>query len=187
MDLADRLLSLTVTATSPDGRINATFGDRGGRIELAFRPGDYRHYSGTSLEQELSRLAMRVMAGYVRAQTKLIDAAVPDVLHDDAIEYGLEDREFRRHLAAIRTAATSPDGRITVVSQALVRWDVRIADGTVGRVSEDAFTAGLLAAFHEVLTRHQAEVRRLKDEHYGSGIDDTTRRRPGPPGRHTLR
>ncbi|MEV5748381.1 hypothetical protein AB0L00_11225 [Actinoallomurus sp. NPDC052308] len=187
MDLADRLLSLAVTATSPDGRISATFGGQGERIQLAFRPGDYRHYSGTSLAQELSRLAMRVMAGYVRAQTKLIDATVPDVIHDDAIEYGLEDREFRRRLAAIRTAATSPDGRITVVSQALVRWDVRIADGTIGRVPEDAFTTGLLAAFREVLARHQAEVRRLKDEHYGSGISGTARHRFGPSERRTPR
>ncbi|GAA4619357.1 hypothetical protein GCM10023195_87450 [Actinoallomurus liliacearum] len=187
MDLADRLLSLTVTATSPDGRISATFGGQGERIQLVFRPGDYRHYSGTLLAQELSRLAMRVMAGYVRAQTKLIDAAVPDVLHDDAIEYGLEDREFRRRLAAIRTAATSPDGRITVVSQALVRWDVRIADGTVSRVSEDTFTAGLLTAFRGVLARHRAEVRRLKDEYYGSGTSDKTRQRVGPFERRTPR
>lgn len=186
-DLSDRLLSLAVTATSPDGRISATFGDQGSKIELTFRPGEYRQYSETSLAQELSRLAMRVTAGYVRAQTKLIDAAIPDVLHDDAIEYGLEDREFRRSLAGIRTAARSPDGRITVASRALARWAVRIADGTVRTVPEDAFTTGLLTAFREVLTRHQAAVRKLKDEHYGAGIDDTTRRRPGPPERRTPR
>ncbi|MCO5968976.1 hypothetical protein [Actinoallomurus soli] len=166
-DLASGLLSLTVTATSPDGRISATFGDQGEKMEIAFRPGGYRHYSETALAQELSRLAMRVTAGYVRAQTRLIDAAIPDVLHDDAIEYGLEDREFRRSLAGIKTAARSPDGRIAVASQALARWRVRIADGTIQGVPEEAFTADLLTAFREVLTRHQAEVRKLKDEHYG--------------------
>lgn len=186
-DLGDEFLSLTVTATSPDGQISARFGEQGKAVELAFRPGAYRRYSDTSLAHELARLAMRVMARYVRAQQKLIDDAVPDVLHDDGIEYGYEDREYRRHMTTIKAAAESPDGRIAVVSHSLARWDVRIADGTVRGMTEEAFKAGLLRAVQDVLAQHQREVLELAGEHYGAGISDTARRRMGLPERRGSR
>src|SRR5262245_25424970 len=121
-DLGDELVSLTVTATSPDGQIKAVWGDQGRNVAIEFRLASYRRYSEAALAHELSHLAMRVTARYVRAQTKLIDEAIPDVLHDDAIEYGSEDREYRRRLRTIKTGAKSPDGRIVMVSHSLVRW-----------------------------------------------------------------
>jgi hypothetical protein len=186
-DLGDRLLSLTVAATSPDGGIRAMLADQGEQIDIAFRPGAYRAYSEVLLAHELSRLAMRVMANYVRAQTKLVDEAIPDVLHDDAIEYGLADREYRRRLRAIKAGAKSPDGRITVASRSLVRWVVRIADGTVQSVPEETFKAGLLDAVRQVLARHRLEELKLKDEYYDLGISNETRRRIGLPERHGSR
>jgi hypothetical protein len=186
-DLGDRLLSLAVTATSPDGWIRAALADQGEKIEIAFQPGAYYAYSERSLAHELSRLAMRVMASYVRAQTKLVDEAIPDVLHDDAIEYGPADREYRRRLRSIKVAAKSPDGRITVASRSLVRWVVRIADGTVQSVPEEAFTTGFLGAVREVLARHRFEELKLKDEFYDLGISNETRRRMGLAERHGSR
>ncbi|MGH3391980.1 MAG: hypothetical protein ACRDOO_24165 [Actinomadura sp.] len=186
-NLGDELVSLAVAATSPDGQIRAMFGDQGEKVEIAFQPGAYRDYSETSLAHELSRLAMRVTASYVRAQKRLIDDAIPDVLHDDGIEYGLEDREYRRRVAAIKAGAKSPDGRIAVASQSLARWKVRIADGTVRRVSEETFKEGFLGAIREVLAQHQFEVLKLKDEYYDLGYSNETRRRMGLPERRGSR
>jgi hypothetical protein len=186
-DLGDRLVSLTVKAVSPDGQISAMFRGQGEKIEIAFHPGAYRNYSETSLAHELSHLAMRVTAKYVRAQKKLIDDEIPDVLHDDGIEYGLEDREYRRRVTAIKVGAESPDGRIKVHSHSLARWVVRITDGTVGRVSEETFTAGFISAIREVLAQHQFQVLKLKDEYYDLGISNATRRRMGLPERRGSR
>jgi hypothetical protein len=184
-DLGDRLVSLTVAATSPDGQIRAVWGDQGRNVDIEFRPGSYRRYSEAALARELSRLAMRVTAAYVRAQTKLIDEAIPDVLHDDAIEYGPEDREYRRRLRAIKTGAKSPDGRIVMVSHSLVRWAVRITDGTIRTVPEETFTSNLISVVREVLARHRSEVLKLKDERFG--LSDAARRRTELPEQHGWR
>lgn len=186
-DFGDKLVALTVTATSPDGQITATFGGQGANIGFTFQPGVYKGYSETSLAHELSRLAMRVTATYVRAQTKLIDEEIPDVLHDDGIEYGLEDREYRRRVTAIKAGAKSPDGQISVASKSLARWKVRIAEGAVRRTSEETFKAGLLSAIREVIAQHQFETLKLKDEYYDLGITNATRRRMGLPERRGSR
>lgn len=176
-----------MTATSPDGQIRAAFGHQGEKVEIAFQAGTYISYSETSLAHELSRLAMRVTASYVRAQEKPFDEEIPDVLHDDGIEYGLEDREYRRRVAAIKTGAKSSDGRVMVASQSLARWTVRIAEDTVRRVSEERFKDGFLSAIREVLAQHQFEVMKLKDEYYDLGFSNETRRRMGLPERRGSR
>ena len=164
-DLGDDLVSLTVTATSPDGQIRATLGNQGEKVDIAFQPHAYARYSDSALARELAHLAMRVTASYVRAQTKLIDDAIPDVLHDDGIEFGPEQREYRQRLMAIKAGARSKDKRIAVASHSLVRWVVHIADGTVRTVPEETFKASLISAVRAVLTQHQREVLKLKDEH----------------------
>jgi hypothetical protein len=179
-ELADRLLGMVVTATSPDGQIGARVSGQGRTVEVSFRPGAYRRYREDALAHQLGQLATLTFTRYRRQEDELVAAAFGGTAHEAGRD-GYQER--LRHLVA----SAAGDG-IEITSRGLASWQVSIGTGLLRRLPEAEFVTALADAVGRLLNRYNAHVLRLKDEVFGLGYPERLRqvaglnRRGGPAG-----
>ena len=100
-------------------------------------------------------------------------------LHDDAVEFGPERREYRRQLESIVAQGSDDDGIVKVAIRSLTRWKFVIAPHTTERYTEAEFLQALDAATSRVLRAYRAERFRIKDKVYGLGYPPELRKKLG--------
>ncbi|MEV6843653.1 hypothetical protein [Actinoplanes sp. NPDC051411] len=165
-ELADRLERLTVRETSPDGQIAATR-DRN-QVTLRFHEGAYRSYTESALAGQLGDLARSVRAGCQRGYYEVIGDVTGQPVSAGEVERELDGRERRFYEAqrALRVETSSVNGWITVETEGLDQWRVRIRDGALRALSEEQFISEGVAALGRLLTAYHDRDRELRDEFF---------------------
>lgn len=135
--LADRLDSMLVTATTPDG---TTFIELRGRtdVRISFAPGYYRHATESRLAGKLQAAARLLWV----ARTKEYFRAYAEATGRDASGEHIDTdnaQAFKDARMEIVARGESDDGVVTVVAAALWDWTISIAPGTVRAVDEQEF------------------------------------------------
>jgi hypothetical protein len=168
-ELGDRLDALERTAAPFDGRVQATIGDRGKRVDIRFEP-------GTSYGDERA-LARRISAALSAAGTawlsearEIIDAFVDGAIHDDAPEFGPERRQYRERLEQLMGRGTDPTESVSVRCGDLSRWEVTITPGTTRTMRESEFIAALKEALRVAIANRDLQVFQAQDEMFGLGL-----------------
>lgn len=182
-ELADRLDSLDVRASSPDGRIHASVLGSGRSIEVSFDPDSYQWYAEPMLGYQLAQLATLTFVRFRRDQQESMALVYGQSIADDGIEFGPERRRYREKLAQVVSTGHSPDGATRVTSRAMVSWTFDIAAGTVRAVPERQFLSGLQAAVDDVIRDYRVQSFILRDEVYDGGYPTWLREAMGLPGR----
>lgn len=172
--VADRLDSMVVTVSSPDGQITATLSN-GDQVTFGFRPGSYERYPERTLEFQLARLAASIWVGYQRGYRRALDDAAGAAVSTDGMVRGSKRDRFRQDQAQLVAEGTSTSGRIRASSQGLMHWRVTIASGAVRALTEDEFLAEVGEAARSLLANYYEQVRQLKDEYFGLDLPDRRR------------
>ncbi|MGN9910981.1 hypothetical protein ACTMTJ_25825 [Phytohabitans sp. LJ34] len=154
--------------TSPDGCVSAVL-THPSELDVTFTPGCYGRYREDTLERQLAAVATGLWAGHRRGFLAALSEALGEPARGDGQELDSErdSQGYREAVAAVVADRRSPSGRIRATTTALVRWDFEISPGTVRALSEEEFRQELLAVGRATLDDFFAQVRELKDEHYG--------------------
>jgi hypothetical protein len=171
-ELADRLLDLAVTATSPDGQVSASVQRQGRAVEVSFRPAAYRRYREAQLAHQLNQLATLTFTRYRRQEDEVLAGALGPASAD-----GIQHRRYRDRLARL-VAKSSGDG-IRISSRGLVSWEVTLASGLLRRMPEPEFVTEMVGAVARLLDGYTAQALRLKDEIFDLGYPERLRRMTG--------
>jgi hypothetical protein len=168
--LAERMERLVVRVQSPDRYISAVL-SHPLHLDVTFTPGTYRRYREHALERQLDVVATRLWTGHRRGYLHALSEALgePDrgERDQDAMDIDPHSRRYQEAAASIVARGESPGRDIHVTTTALVRWEFAISTGTVHRVGEDQFRRDLVIAARSVLDGYLAQVRELKNEHFG--------------------
>lgn len=156
---------MRVQATSPDNMITGELRDRT-EVYLSFAPGSYRQYRTASLEEQLAGLARRLWVGRMRKYYEAMSEAFGETITKEPPPEGQRDADFHAARDELVAEGHSADGRIHVAVRGMRHWTVRIADGTVRRLTEEQFAAGVRDAARELISDQFAKIRELKREIY---------------------
>jgi hypothetical protein len=175
-EVADRLESVTVTVSSPDGNIEAHV--VGGQPRsLTVRAGAYQRYSESDLAHQLARTAALLFVGRDREVQQIMEDAG---LHRARQPSEATDEAQRRYLSAlphIYATGQGPRGLVRLEATGLVQWHCDIAEGTLRQLSESEFVAEVMGAARDLLQNHRYETALLRNEHFGSGRAEATQER----------
>lgn len=172
-ELADRLNSLVVRETSSDGNITVTREHRN-HITLGFRPGAYRSYDETTLAGQLGELARAVRGRCQRSYYETVSDVTGQPVTAGEAERELDGRgrRFREAQRALHIEMASSDGWITVETEGLDHWRVRIRNGALRALSEQEFVAQGTAALGLLLNAYRDRDRELRDEFFDLKLPD---------------
>jgi hypothetical protein len=175
-EVADRLESLTVTVSSPDGNIEAQV--IGGQPRsLTFRADAYQQYTEPTLAHQLARIATLLFVGRDREVRQIIEDAG---LHRVRQPSEAADEAQRRYLEEIRqihAIGMGPRELVRFEATGMLDWRCDIADGTLRYLSEPEFIGEVMGAAQALLQHHRYETALLRNEHFGSGRAEATRER----------
>lgn len=179
-EVADRLAALTVRVSSPDANIQAIV--RAGSIaSVHFRPGAYVAYTENALAYQIARTATLLFVGHERGVAQIMQDAGLGRRKDPAQALDEAERRYLERVFAIPADGTGPLKLVRLRTVGMMKWECRIAPGTLQRLTEDRFLDELTAAGTAVLRRTEYEAAILKDECFGLGIpelaDERRRRR----------
>lgn len=162
--LAERLDSLRIEATSPDGQITSTFTPIA-EVGISFHGNGYRNYTERGLEHQLSAMADRWWIQYRDARR----AAVAEATGQPALEqdrWEANARRFHTDREALTGEGMSPRHAVFVTGTGLKRWNVVIRDGALAALDEAEFAAELAVAYSASVRDFQLKLNRLRDKHY---------------------
>lgn len=154
---------ITITAKSPDGKIECELAD-GRDIIMDFAPGGYRRYTERELEYQLTRLVAAMWTAHQRAHFAVLSEGAGYPVRGEPSDLGLREREYVERRAQITAESRSQSGRIIVSTTGMTRWDVRIKPDTVREVDEETFLHDAWSAFATMMRQYQQQVAVLQDE-----------------------
>lgn len=169
MNIAEKLDGLTIRASSPDGNIRSVLEGRT-KLRLEFRPDGYRAYTERELEHQLSRLATLTWTSYRRGYTEIVTSAGLEVVFEPGDEWNSHDREYQKVRLEVEGRGESGDGTVRTRTQALLRWQFKIKDGTVKRLPEADFTRETLSAVRLAIKDYQSQSAELRQKYFGPGF-----------------
>ncbi|MGH3660821.1 MAG: hypothetical protein ACRDT8_23690 [Micromonosporaceae bacterium] len=160
---SDLLDGTTITAKSPDGKIECELAD-GRDVVMDFAPGSYHEYTEREMEHQLARLVTAMWVGHRRGHLAVLSERLGYPVRGEPTEMGLREREFANRRAQITAEGRSASGRIVLSTTGMTRWDVRIKPGAIREADEDSFLHDLWSAFLAMMREHQRRVAMLQDE-----------------------
>lgn len=164
--LSDRLDGMRIRASSPDGAVTAELHDRT-QVDISFVPGSYRDYDETTLEQQLVGLGRRLWVGRMKEYYAAVSEAFGETITKEARPVGRRDVAFHKARDELIAEGRSADGRVHLQVRGMRSWTVRITNGTLHTLTEDAFAARVHEAAAALIGDQFAKVRELKLEIYG--------------------
>lgn len=164
--LSDRLDRMRVVVTVSSGEITGELRNRT-EVRVSFAPGSYRRYHERDLERQFASLARLLWAGRMKEYYAAASEAFGQAVTGEPRALTPRDSAYYTARAEIIARGCSADGRICVTVQGMRLWTVRIADGTIRALSEDAFAACLRDAAADLIRDQLRQIRLLKDECYG--------------------
>lgn len=163
--LSDRLDSMRVQASSPDGKVAGELRDRT-QFYLSFVPGSYWSYDETTLEQQLVGLAQRIWSRRMEKYYAAVSEAFGETVTKESPPVSPRDFAFYEAREKLVAEGRSADERIYIALRGMRSWTVRIREGTLRRLTEEQFAAHMRAAVSAFITDQYAKVRALKLEIY---------------------
>lgn len=127
-------------------------------MDVRFTHGAYRRYTERDLGHQLARLATLLWTGHRQEYQRRVGTS------SHTVRLQGKRADFRNALADVAVEGVSPDRSTRVRCVGMLRWEVVVSDGTVRRLAEQEFVAGLLAAVSATLADYFAAAHRLKDE-----------------------
>lgn len=161
--LADRLESMCVESSSPDGQITGEFRPPG-NVWVCFKEDTYHHYRERTLERQLSDLMGRWWASYLQARS----VAVAEATGQPAIDYEPWNSRERKLLAEReQTVFEGMSERQTVFvrSTGLRQWQVVVRDGCLNTLDETEFGAELSSGFGAMMRDYHGKSAQLRDKY----------------------
>jgi hypothetical protein len=172
MSITERVDSMVVRASAPDGRVSAELHGRTGvRVDLA--PGYFYRADEADLESSLTQLAKLMFAGRMREYYAIISDEIRQTVVPDERAISALDTRFYEERDNLVAEGRGAGGRILLQVRGMKTWIVHIARGTLRELTEDEFTSGVADAAAELILDQQAKVRELKVRTYAPEfIDD---------------
>lgn len=169
MNIAERLDKLSIRSSSPDGNIRSILTGRT-NLKLEFRSGGYEANTERELEHQLSRLATLTWTSYRRGYTEIVTSAGLEVVFEPGDEWNSHDREYQQARLEVEGRGESGDGTVRTRTQALLRWQFKIKDGTVKRLPEADFTREVLVAVRLAIKDYRSQSSELRQKYFGPGF-----------------
>jgi hypothetical protein len=163
--LADRLDSMRVRASSPDGSITGELRDRT-QVYLSFAPGSYRDYDEASLEEQLAGLARLLWASRMKEYYAAASEAFGEKVTKEPPPVSPRDAAFYEARDELVAEGRSADGRIHIAVRGMRTWTIRIKDGTLRALDQEAFSARVREAAGMLIDDQLTKVRALKLKFY---------------------
>lgn len=155
--MKEHLQTMVVEAATPD---DTTFARLTGRrlVEVWFAPGYYAHASDERIEGKLSTVARLLWVARTREYYRYKSALLGRPVRGEGTPRtpGEEARHDER--ARILAVGESPDGLVRVEAIGLFHWTVRLAPGTVARVSEEELRSSVSAAAARLIEQHENKL-----------------------------
>ncbi|MEU4690013.1 hypothetical protein [Actinoplanes sp. NPDC023714] len=166
-ELADRVDTMHIAVSTPDGGITAELYGRDG-LSLTFRDGAYRQFTDeTELERRLEALAGRLWVARTREYWRIYgDVTGTDAAGDDP-PAGERDRQWRAERDELVVYGSSAYGDVTIRSVGMRGWEVGIRPGTLRALDEWQFAAAAGEAAGELIRDQYAKLVALSSKHYG--------------------
>jgi len=171
--IGEHLDNMVVTVTSPDQRIRARVSNYHD-VEISFDRGAFDRYDEEQLAHQLGRLGLTTWVAYHRARSEAY--RVSQNLSSDELadaERPTDDPTLLRYeeeLNDIEAEGVSTGGAVRVRTRGLMRWDVDIRPGSIGRLGEAAFVTELHSAMKALLSDREVKIIGLKSDYFDIGI-----------------
>lgn len=164
--LADRLEAMRVRALAPGGGIGGELRGRD-QVHLSFPPGRYHWFNERELEQQLAGLGRLLWAGRMKKYYAAVSEAFGEPVSGESPPISPRDQDFYAARAELTAEGISADGLVRIQVCGMREWTVRIANGTIRRLTEEQFTVRVQEAATALIRDQFAKIRFLKDRYYG--------------------
>jgi DNA-binding protein YbaB len=135
MGISERVDSMVVRATSPNGSVTATV--RGmDSIEVTFMPGFYQEAGTHQMETQLAQVAKVLWANRMREYRAIVDDESNGSLVVKTEPADRRDEQFFEQRENLVAEGSSSDGRVRVTVRGMVDWTVHISPGTLQELRE---------------------------------------------------
>jgi hypothetical protein len=163
LSLSERLDRMVIDASSPDGVISAELYDRD-QVKLRFAPGRFAWLDERDLEHKLEALGRVVWSRRQREYYAILSDINETRIDGEPAPVNDGQWEFVQRREQIVASGQSADGRISLSVKGMQHWTVRVQDGTVRELSEDAFAQGVRDAVKQLLDDQARQITELKVE-----------------------
>lgn len=171
MRLGDHLDRMVVTASTQDGAITADLYDRD-QVRLRFAPGRYQWLNERDLERQLESLGRVMWSRRMREYYAIVSDLNDTHITAEPLPVNEGQREYVERRDQIVAKGQSSGGRISVSVHGMQHWTVRIEDGTLRQMPEDAFAGAIKEAVKQMLDDQWRQIAQLKLE-LGERMDAT--------------
>jgi hypothetical protein len=165
-ELADRIDSMRVRASTPDGSITAELHDRD-KLSLTFLQGWYDFCDDRDLERRLAVLANLLWVARTREYWRIFGDVAGHTVTGEDKPISPRDVDWREERDELVARGYSADGRIAVKAVGMRQWEVRIVPGTVRALNEHEFAEAAAQAAGELIQDQFAKIAALSNKYYG--------------------
>lgn len=166
-EFADRVDTMLVRASTPDGTVHAELRDRT-RLAMTFREGFYDQCSDHDLERRLSVLANLLWVARTREYNRIYSDLTGDYSTGESPAISERDIAWRAERDSLEAYGSSADGRIRVRSIGGRDWQVSIRPGTARNLDEYQFASAAAEAAGELIDDQFVKLAALSNKYYGS-------------------
>lgn len=170
MGISERVDSMVVRATSPNGSVTATVRGMDG-IEIAFAPGFYQRATPQEMETQLAQVARVLWANRMREYEAILNDESEGNLIVDAPAADRRDEQFYEQRDNLVAEGSSPDGRVRVTARGMRDWSVHIAPGAIDQMLEDEMTYAAVQAAEALIRDQMTKINELKFSLYQDEVD----------------
>lgn len=161
MGISERVDSMAVQATSPNGSVTAVVRGQNG-IEISFAPGFFQRAGTEELETQLAQVARLLWANRTREYRAILDDEFRGNLVVDPPPDGQRDERFYEERENLVAEGSSPDGRVRVTVRGMRDWEVRIAPGAIDELREEEMARAAAHAAQALIQDQMDKTRELK-------------------------
>jgi hypothetical protein len=165
-ELADRIDSMVVRASTPDGAITAELRDRD-RLSMTFLQGWYALCDDSDLERRLTQLANLLFVARTREYWRTFSDVAGELVLGEDKPVSERDLDWRDERDEMVVRGYSADGRVSVKAVGMRQWEVHLTPGTVRELSEEQFAAAVGQAAGDLIRDQFAKIAALSNKYYG--------------------
>ncbi|MEV6636525.1 hypothetical protein AB0M54_37870 [Actinoplanes sp. NPDC051470] len=166
-ELADRVETMRVRATAPDGSLTAELYDRD-QLTLTFHNDYYRQCDDDDLGRRLAAVASLLWVARTREYERIYSDVTGDYSTGEGPPATERERDWRAERDAIEAHGASEDGRVRVRAVGLRNWTVTIRPGTTRTLDEQQFIAAAGQAAGALIRDQFTRLAALSNKYYGN-------------------
>ncbi|WP_199512223.1 hypothetical protein [Nucisporomicrobium flavum] len=165
-ELADRVDSMRVSVSTPDGGLTAELRDRD-QLSLTFRDGLYQLLDDADLGRRLAVLAQLLWVARTREYWRIYGDVTGDYSTGEDKPISERDIAWKTERDNLEVTGSSADGRVTVRCVGMRQWQVTVRPGTVRALDEHQFSIAAGEAAGALIRDQFAALAALSNKYYG--------------------